>query len=412
MVRRWKMRSKTNDEFRSGQPRIYDKNIETRIIAFYCQTKPMIVSGRWTLRFAEKELAENSDPVGFSVSRSTIQRILKRNNLKPHQVKYFLQITDPDFFPKMENLIQIYTNQPKYLFCFDECPGIQVLQRLAPNIQTDNMKKRLEEFEYIRNGTIDVFAFLRVKSGKIFAECRSDHTKGTLIEVFEKHLSTLPTDESIHYVMDNLASHSCYELCELVAKYCTIRCPDNKQFDTASKRRKWLQSKNKRIIFHYTPFHGSWLNLVEIWFGSLNQKCLKESYSSPDAMYLAIYSFIEKWNTILYHPYEWKYDGTGLHQKVVNRFIKMLENSIDEMTVLFMSKQIHLMLNIIKTYWDKVDFEIWLKLNELLNSVGEKLNEIILKDDRPKRKKKAEHGLIKLIKTLNNKIYTIQQNAA
>jgi len=170
MVRRWKMRSKTNDEFRSGRPRIYDKNIETRIIAFYCQTKPMIVSGRWTLRFAEKELAENSDPVGFSVSRSTIQRILKRNNLKPHQVKYFLQITDPDFFPKMENLIQIYTNQPKYLFCFDECPGIQVLQRLAPNIQTDNMKKRLEEFEYIRNGTIDVFAFLRVKSGKIFAE--------------------------------------------------------------------------------------------------------------------------------------------------------------------------------------------------------------------------------------------------
>ncbi len=412
MVRRWKMRSKTNNEFRSGRPRIYDKNIETRIIAFYCQTKPMIVSGRWTLRFAEKELAENSDPVGFSVSRSTIQRILKRNNLKPHQVKYFLQITDPDFFPKMENLIQIYTNQPKYLFCFDECPGIQVLQRLAPNIQTDNMKKRLEEFEYIRNGTIDVFAFLRVKSGKIFAECRADHTKGTLIEVFEKHLSTLPTDESIHYVMDNLASHSCYELCELVAKYCTIRCPDNKQLDTAPKRRKWLQSKNKRIIFHYTPFHGSWLNLVEIWFGSLNQKCLKESYSSPDAMYLAIYSFIEKWNTILYHPYEWKYDGTGLHQKVVNRFIKMLENSIDEMTVLFMSKQIHLMLNIIKTYWDKVDFEIWLKLNELLNSVGEKLNEIILKDDKPKRKKKAEHGLIKLIKTLSNKIYTIQQNAA
>ncbi len=228
IVQRWKMRLNINDEFRSGRPHIYNEEIETRLIAFYCQTKPMTDSGRWTLRFAEKELAENSTHVGFAISRSTIQCILKRHNLRPHLIKYFLHITDPDFFKKMENLIKLYNNQPEYLFSFDECPGIQVLQRLAPNLQTEEMKKWLEEFEYIRNGTIDVFAFLRVKSGKIFAKCRSDHTKKTLIEVFEKHLKTLPTDVPIHYVMDNLASHSCYELCKLVAKYSIINCPDKK----------------------------------------------------------------------------------------------------------------------------------------------------------------------------------------
>jgi len=412
IVQRWKSRSNINDKFRSGRPLIYNEEMQTRLIAFYCQTKPMIDSGRWTLRFAEKELATNSAPVGLAVSHSTIHRILKKHNLKPHQVKYFLQITDPDFFKKMEHLIKIYTNQPKYLFSFDECPGIQVLQRLAPDLQTDKMKRRLEEFEYIRNGTLDVFAFFRVENGKVFAECRADHTKKTLIEVFEKHLKTLPTDEPIHYVMDNLASHSCYELCELVARYSNVECPGKKQLKTAIKRREWLQLENKRIIFHYTPFHGSWLNLVEIWFGSLNQKCLKESYNSPEAIYKAIYSFTDKWNTILYHPFKWKYDGSGLHQKVVSRFIKMLENNIDEMTILFMSKQIHLMFNLIKTYWDKVNFEIWMKLYNLLISTEKKLNEIISKDDKPKRKEKAEYALKNLIESLSSKIENIQTEAA
>ena len=194
--------------------------------------------------------------------------------LKPHLSKYFLHITDPDFFPKLEHLIPLYKNPSENLFCFDECPGIQILQRLVPDLITDEMRKRLEEFEYARNGTIDVFAFLQVKTGKVFAECRPNHQKETLIEVFEKHLKTLPKNEKIHYIMDNLASHSCYELCILIAKYSYIECPAEKNLNTAVKRREWLQCENKRIVFHYTPFHGSWLNMVEIWFGILNQKCL------------------------------------------------------------------------------------------------------------------------------------------
>ena len=399
-VHRWQGRCEIIDKARCGHPLIYNQEMQLKIIAFYCQTTPLPGYGRWTLRWAKKHLSEKIELNEKSISHSTIGRILNRHSLKPHLTKYFLQVTDPDFFPKMERVVSLYLNQPEYLYCFDECPGIQVLQKLAPHLQTEIMKKRLEEFEYIRNGTIDVFAFLRVKSGKIFAECKSDHTIQTLLEVFEEHLKKLPKNETIHYIMDNLASHSSYALCELVAKYSEINCPSEEELHTALKRREWLQFENKRIIFHYTPFHGSWLNMVEIWFGILNQKCLRESFDSPESMHNAIYEFINEWNTYLAHPFKWDYDGKGFHQKVVLRFVRMLEYSTEKLNVKFMTKQLLLMTNIIKNYWDKVELDIWLKLDNAIAAKADQLNEIISTDDGPKRKEKALIALSALIDSL------------
>lgn len=412
MVYRWRGRCDIIDKTRCGRPLVYNQEIQLKIIAFYCQTTPLPGCGYWTLRWAKKHLPENFELNGKPISHSTIGRILNKHRLKPHLTKYFLQITDPDFFPKMERIISLYLNQPEYLFSFDECPGIQVLQRLAPHLQTEEMKKNLEEFEYIRNGTIDVFAFLRVKSGDIIAECKANHTTETLLEVFEAHLKTLPENEIIHYIMDNLASHASYTLCELVAKYSKINCPSEKELHTAPKRREWLQSENKRIVFHYTPFHGSWLNMVEIWFGILNQKCLKESFDSPESMYNAIYAFINEWNIYLAHPFKWSYDGEGLHQKVVLRFVRMLENSTEKLNVKFLTKQLLLMTNVIKTYWDTVELNIWLKLDNAIASKGDQINKIISEDESTKRKKKAYMALVELIETLRMHIDCNHKKAA
>ena len=412
MVYRWSARFDIHDQSRSGRPMMYHEALQLKIIAFYCQTTPLKGFGRWSLRRAEAHLKKNSDFLGQAVPHSTIQRILQKHNLKPHLRKYFLHITDPDFFPKMEHIIFLYLNPPTNLICFDECPGIQILQRLAPDLQTEAMKKRLVEFEYARHGTIDVFAFLQVQSGKVFAQCRAEHKKETLVEVFEKQLKTLPQDERIDYIMDNLASHSCYEICVLVAKYSKIDCPEKKQLKTAAKRREWLQSENKRIVFHYTPFHGSWLNMVEIWFGILNQKCLKESYDSAESMYKALYEFFNEWSTILYHPFRWDYDGKELHQKVVNRFIEILENSIDKMDITFITKECLLLKNLIETYWDKVRWKSWIKLYTVIIAKNEQLHEIIEKDDKPKRKKKAQIAFEHLKDTLSIHIEAINKKAA
>jgi hypothetical protein len=288
----------------------------------------------------------------------------------------------------MDHLIHLYFNPPKNLFCFDECPGIQVLQRLSPDLQTEGMKMRLEEFEYIRNGTIDVLAFYAVNTGKVYAECRGNHTKETLVEVFESHLKIAPASEPLHYIMDNLYSHCCYELCELIAKYSKVDCPSEKELNNMQKRREWLMSDSKRIIFHYTPFHGSWLNQVEIWFGILNAKCLRESYSSPGAMYKAINEFYQLWNTLLAKPINWEYTGEGLPEKAVKRFIIML-NSAETMDVRFTVKQLKLMTNIINDYWQKIPNPIWKDLFKKLNENYEAIKTNII-NDKVKDKKRNE----------------------
>lgn len=115
---RWSQRSNIYDNLRSGRPLIYDEATQLKTIGFYCQTTPLSDCGRWSLRMAGKYIENDSDLIGLPTSHSTIHRLLKKHNLKPHRSKYFLHITDPDFFPKMESLVQLYKNSPEYLFLF------------------------------------------------------------------------------------------------------------------------------------------------------------------------------------------------------------------------------------------------------------------------------------------------------
>ncbi|MCP4392456.1 MAG: helix-turn-helix domain-containing protein, partial [Gammaproteobacteria bacterium] len=195
-MRRWIRRAKRTGEFhdhaRSGRPAIYPQEVRLRIVAFYCQTRPLPGGGRWTLRWAERRLKADDTVVGATPGKSTLHRILQSNRLKPHQSRYFLHITDPDFFPKMEHLVALYRNPPPNLIFFDECPGIQILKRLTPDLQTDGMRKRLEEFEYIRHGTLDVLAFLHHADGKVHLECRADHKTDTFLAAFRRHTARFP----------------------------------------------------------------------------------------------------------------------------------------------------------------------------------------------------------------------------
>jgi hypothetical protein len=63
------------------------------------------------------------------------------------------------------------------------------------------------------------------------------------------------------YIMDNLNTHFNDEFCKAVAELSNVTYDPLK---TGFERRQWLQRENKRIVIHFTPFHGSWLNMIEI----------------------------------------------------------------------------------------------------------------------------------------------------
>lgn len=417
-VRRWLRRGQTtgalSDRPRSGQPAIYSEETNLRIIAFYCQTQPLPGCGRWSLRWAARHLEAEPNTVGVSPSKSTLHRILKSNRLKPHQSRYFLHITDPDFFPKMEHLVALYKNPPRHLFFFDECPGIQVLKRLTPDLQTDTMRLRLEEFEYIRNGTLDVFAFLHHADGKVALECHADHTTETFIGVFKRHADRFPKTEPLHYVMDNLSSHRGYPFCRLVAELSGLRCPSEQELSTQVKRVEWLRRDDKRIVIHFTPFHGSWLNLVEIWFGIMGGKVLTESFGSADYLKVALEAFADHWNLLLAHPFRWTYDGQGLHEKAVKRFTAMLlRSTTGQMELRTLTKLLMLMTNLLKNYFTEVSEESWRQLAASLSSQSEAIATLIRQEQGPFRTKKAKHAVANLNVALRKcSLSTIEDLAA
>jgi len=415
-VQRWLRRSETTGDLgdlpRLGRPAIYTEETKLRLIAVYCQTHPLPGCGRWSLRWAACHLLAEPNTVGVTPSKSTLHRILKGNHLKPHLSSYFLHITDPDFFPKMEHLVDLYHNPPALLFFFDECPGIQILKRLVPDLQTDTMKQRLEEFEYIRNGTLDVFAFLHHADGNVALECHADHTTETFLDVFERHAKRLPMTEPIHYVMDNLSSHRSYPFCRLVAQLSGVPCPSEMELNTQFKRMQWLQSDDKRIVIHFTPFHGSWLNLVEIWFGIMGRRVLTESFGSPDDLKAALESFADIWNRLLAHPFRWTYDGKGLHDKAVKRFAQMLLSSATQIAIRTLTKLLNLMTNMLEDYFSEVTAETWRLFTQSFASQYEAIETLIRQEPGPLRKKKAETALENLVLTFQKHGFLLVKDIA
>ena len=353
------------------------------------------------MRDAEQHFQQHPQTVGGAISRSTIQRILGEHSLQPHRSRYYLQITDPDFFPKMEHIVDLYLNPPENLYCFDECTCIQALKRLTPNLPPQAGQPRLEDFNYLRNGTTDLLAFLNPATGRVFGRCTGDHNRHTLSRVFTEHVQTHPSDTVIHYIMDNLSSHFHDDFCSRVAELSAVPYPTLKN---SAQRRQWLQSEDKRIVVHFLPFHASWLNLVEIWFGILKNKCLKyDHFYSVDQLKTSISDFIETWNRSFAHPFKWSYTGEGLHVKAVRRFCRLLIIETDQMDSKFLKSQLLLMGNIAGSYLNLIPHADWMQLLELATQKRSYISSIIEKEPGPRRKKSAQKALEQFVKTVVNR---------
>jgi len=405
-VHRWTGRLKEGhaitDLPRCGRPRTYGEASRLTTIAVYCQQAPPLPGvHHWSLRDAERHFRRHPQAAGGSMSRSTIQRILCEHSLRPHRHRYYLQITDPDFFPKMEPIVDLYLHPPPNLYCFDECTCIQALKRLTPDLPPRAGQPLLEDFDYQRNGTTDLLAFLNPATGRVYGRCTADHNRHTLSRVFTAHVQTHPSDAVIHYIMDNLSPHCHDDFCRRVAELSAVKYPT---LENSAQRRQWLQSEDKRIVVHFLPFHASWLNLIEIWFGILKSKCLQyDHFDSVDQLQTSISAFIETWNRCFAHPFKWSYTGEGLHARAVRRFCRLLTIETDQMDSKFLKSQLLLMSNIAAGYLKRVPHADWMKLLELAAQKQSYICGIIEKETGPRRRQSAQEAYQQFVNTVVNR---------
>jgi transposase len=246
---------------RPGAPRKLSCNEEALLVALTCASPP---KGRahWTLRLLADEMVQLT--AHESLSRETVRRRLSELELKPWQKKMWcIPKVDGEFVARMEDVLELYAEPPdprRPVVCFDETPRQLIGEARLPR-PVEPGRAAIVDYEYVRNGTANVFMFLDVhrpwrhakvtdhRANADFAQC--------MRELVDEHY---PEAERIRVVLDNLSTHSAAALYETFAPV---------------QARRIL----RRIEFHYTPKHASWLNMVEIEIGVMVGQCLDRRIS-------------------------------------------------------------------------------------------------------------------------------------
>ncbi len=245
-----------SEEPRPGAERKLSTTEEAMLVATAC-TKAPAGRARWTLSLLADEMMRLTNHA--SISSETIRRRLAENELKPWQKKMWcIPKVDAEFVARMEDVLDLYAEAPdesRPVVCFDETPRQLIGEARVP-VAARPGKTARRDYEYVRNGTANVFMFVDAhrpwrhakvtdrRANRDFAECMRD--------IVDRHY---PSADCIRVVLDNLSTHKPSSLYEAF---------------TPDEARRIL----RRLEFHYTPKHASWLNMVEIEIGVMVAQCL------------------------------------------------------------------------------------------------------------------------------------------
>jgi len=229
---------------------------EARLIAIACSNPP---EGRakWTLQMLADELVALK--VVDSISDQTVRRTLKKNELKPHlrQCWVIPPKQNADFVANMEDVLDVYQrpyDPKKPVVCMDEQPTQLIKETRAPVKKEDG--STCYDYEYERNGTATNFMFSEPLGGWRKVNVRDRKTAVCWAhEIKELVDIDYPDAEKIILICDNLNTHKPGSL--------------YKAFSPEEAHR--ILSK---LEIHYTPKHGSWLNVAESELAIFTRQCL------------------------------------------------------------------------------------------------------------------------------------------
>jgi transposase len=259
-----------DDRAKSGRPRVIDP---VAIVLATLEPPPQNLGvTHWSSRLLAQHLG---------VSDFTVSTTWKKWGLQPWRVQTFKFSTDPELETKIRDVVGLYVNPPEaaIVLCVDEKSQVQALDRTAPVLPLRLGVPEKQTADYIRHGTTTLFAALEVATGKVTDACYPRHRHEEFLKFLKQVAKTYPRVK-LHIVCDNYATH----------KHPAVRA--------------WLET-HKRITMHFTPTSGSWLNMVEIFFGIITRQAIRRgTFTSVKDLTGAIGIFIDAWNERC-EPFVW-----------------------------------------------------------------------------------------------------------
>jgi transposase len=222
----------------------------------------------WTTRLLAKHIrthcVEAGHPQLEKLGRGTVSKILAAHPVKPHKIQYYLERRDPEFKAKMTEVLHVYRDvelwrsnglpaQVVGVLSYDEKPGIQAIGNTAPDLPpVPGRHAQLgRDHEYKRYGIVSLLAGIDLLNGEVLGLVRDRHRSAEFIEFLRLADHHYPAGQRIRVVLDNHSAH------------------------ISKQTRAYLASVPNRFEFIFTPKHGSWLNLIESFFGKLARTLLR-----------------------------------------------------------------------------------------------------------------------------------------
>ncbi len=247
-------------------------------------TQPPEGRTRWSVR---------SMAIAAGVSRHSVHQLWQKNDLKPHRTKTFKLSNDPRFEEKFWDVIGLYLNPPEkaLVLCCDEKSQCQALERTQPGLPLGIGHIRTRTHDYIRHGTITLFAALSYLEGKVISRTEARHTHVEWLRFLKQINREAPNRLDVHVIADNYATHK------------------------HPKVKAWL-AHHPRFTMHFTPTGSSWMNLVERFFADLTGDCVREgSFTSVADLTRCINAYLAEHN-LNPKPYRWKAKGQEILEKI------------------------------------------------------------------------------------------------
>jgi transposase len=258
----------------------------------------------WTYSSLTKYINENAEAAGH-IRLSTISRIGTRNILeaaevKPFRIRYYCENRDPEFEAKMHDVLFVYkqiemqfdengellpfTDVRINTVSYDEKPGIQALATTAPDrMPTVENGYRQRDHEYVRLGTLSLLAGIDLLTGEAIPLISETHKSSDFIAFLKLLNAKYPEGEIVRLILDNHSAH------------------------TSKETRTFLATLPGRFVFVFTPKHGSWLNMIESFFGKLTRQMLRGiRVASKEELAERIYLYFDEANEAPV-VFRWKY---------------------------------------------------------------------------------------------------------